>query len=116
MSVAFNGYKESLATFKAANGLTAGVPVKVSANGTVDRCAAGDNFCGVASGVGSGYASVQMGGFVSLPYTGATAPVVGYTSLAADGSGGVKVVTEGGRSMLVFEVDTTVKTVGFMLS
>ncbi|HZK38570.1 MAG TPA: hypothetical protein VFD23_00275 [Clostridia bacterium] len=115
MSVSFNGYKESLATFKAANGLTAGVPVKMSANGTVDTCAAGDNFCGVASGVGKGYASVQMSGFITLPYTGATPPAVGYTSLAADGSGGVKVVTDGGRSLLVLEVDTTAKTAGFML-
>lgn len=116
MAVAFNGYKESLATFKAANGLTAGVPVKMSANGTVDTCAAGDSFCGVASGAGKGYASVQMSGFISLPYSGVTPPAVGYASLAANGSGGVKVVTDGGRSLLVLEVDTTAKTVGFMLS
>ncbi len=115
MSVAFNGYKESLATFKAANGLMAGDTVKVSANATVASCAAGDSFCGVANGVGRGYASVQMSGFVSLPYTGETPPAVGYTSLAGDGSGGVKVVAEGGRSVLVLEVDTAAKTVGMML-
>lgn len=114
MSVSFNGYKESLATFKAASGLTAGVPVKISANDTVDSCAAEDSFCGVANGVSRGYASVQMSGFVTLPYTG-TAPVVGYVILAADGSGGVKVVATGGRSMLVLQVDATAKTVGVML-
>lgn len=114
MSVSFSGYKESLATFKAASGLAAGVPVKISANDTVDSCAADESFCGVASGVSRGYASVQMSGFVTLGYTGA-APVVGYTTLAADGSGGVKVVTEGGRSMLVLQVDALAKTIGLML-
>ena len=115
MSVSFNGYKESLATFKAASGLTAGVPVKISANDTVDSCAAGDCFCGVANGVSRGYASVQMSGFVTLGYTGATVPVVGYTTLAGDGNGGVEVAADGGRSMLVLQVDATAKTVGVML-
>lgn len=115
MSVSFNGYKESLATFKAASGLLAGVPVKITANDTVDSCAAGDNFCGVANGVGRGYASVQMSGFATLPYTGTTVPSTGYNLLAADGDGGVKVVTVGGKSMLVLHVDTSAKTVGVML-
>lgn len=114
MSVSFNGYKESLATFKAADGLTPGVPVKISANDTVDSCAAEESFCGVANGVSRGYASVQMSGFVTLVYTGA-APTVGYKTLAADGSGGVKVVATGGRSLLLLQVDTAAKTVGVML-
>ena len=114
MSVSFKGYKESLATFLAASGLLAGVPIKISANDTVDSCAAGDSFCGVATGVVRGYASVQMSGFVTLPYTGA-APAVGYTILAGDGSGGVKVVTAGGRSILVLQVDTAANTGGIML-
>ena len=115
MTVAFNGFKESLATFLAASGLTAGVPVKISANDTVDACAAGDSFSGVANQVGGGYASVQMSGFATLGYTGTTAPSAGYNLLAGDGSGGVKVVTTGGRSMLVIHVDTGAKTVGVML-
>ncbi len=115
MSVAFNGFNESIATFIAASGLTAGAPVKISANDTTALCAAGDSFCGVANTVGGGYASVQMGGFATLGYTGTTAPAVGYNLLAGDGSGGVKVVTEGGRNMLVIRVDTAGKTVGVML-
>lgn len=115
MTVAFNGFKESLATFIAASGLEAGVPVKISANDTASACAAGDSFCGVSNQVGSGFASVQMSGFATLPYTGTTAPTVGYSILAGDGSGGVKMVTEGGRSLLVIRVDTTGKTVGIML-
>ncbi len=115
MSVSFNGFKESMATFLAASGLTAGMPVKISASDTVDACAAGDSFCGVANQVEGGYASVQMSGFVTLGYTGTTAPAAGYNLLAGDGSGGVKVVTEGGRSMLVVRVDTAGKTAGVML-
>jgi hypothetical protein len=115
MSVSFKGYKESLATFLAASGLLAGVPIKISANDTVDSCVVGDSFCGVATGVGRGYASVQMSGFVTLPYTGTTAPSVGYGLLAGDGDGGVQVVTTGGRSMLVLQVDTVENTVGIML-
>jgi hypothetical protein len=56
-----------------------------------------------------------MSGFATLGYTGTTAPTVGYNLLAGDGSGGVKVVTTGGRSMLVIQADTTAKTVGVML-
>jgi hypothetical protein len=35
--------------------------------------------------------------------------------LAADGSGGVKVVSAGGKSYLAVEVDTTAKTVTIVL-
>ena len=94
--------------------MTQGVPVKISANDTVDSCAAEDSFCGVANGVSGGYASVQMSGFIRLPYNG-TAAVAGYVILAADGSGGVKVVATGGRSILVLRVDMAAKTVGIML-
>ena len=51
-----------------------------------------------------------MGGFVTVSYTG-TAPDVGWTALAADGEGGVKSVTTGGRAYLVADADTTAKTV-----
>lgn len=114
MSISFNGFGEKAATFKAAEGLAAGVPVKVSANDTAAPCAAGDDFCGVAMNVSGGYAAVQLSGFAVLPYTGATAPAVGYSELAADGSGGVKVLA-GGRSLLVVNVDTTAKTAGIVL-
>ena len=60
-----------------------------------------------------GTAGVTMGGYVELHYTGA-APTVGYTALAADGSGGVKVL-EGGREYLVVSVDTEAQTVGLFL-
>ena len=59
--------------------------------------------------------SVAMGGMVTVSYTGASAPAAGWNSLAADGSGGVKVVSAGGKSYLAVEVDTTAKTVTIVL-
>ena len=56
---------------------------------------------------------MTMGGYVELHYTGA-APTVGYAALAADGSGGVKVL-EDGREYLVVSVDTEAQTVGLFL-
>ena len=50
-----------------------------------------------------------------VSYTGASAPAAGWNSLAADGSGGVKVVSAGGKSYLAVEVDTTAKTVTIVL-
>ena len=45
MNVNFNGYGENVATFIADNALTeAGVPVKISADGKVAKCASGDLF------------------------------------------------------------------------
>ncbi len=115
MSLSFKGYKESVATFMAAESLTsAGVPVKMTASNTVGPCAAGEDFCGLALELKVPYVTAQTGGFVSLPYSG-TAPQPGYVSLAADGSGGVKSVASGGRQLLVINADTAKKTVGFML-
>ena len=86
-----------------------GKVVKVSANGTVSKCAANDGFCGVVAAMGrDGKAcSVQLGGLVRVPYSGETAPAVGWNLLAADGNGGV--------SYLAVEVDTTGKTMTIML-
>jgi hypothetical protein len=68
----------------------------------------------LALGLKAPYVTVQTEGYVSLPYSG-TAPQPGYVSLAADGTGGVKSVATGGRQLLVINVDTDKKTIGFML-
>ena len=44
-----------------------------------------------------------------------TAPSVGYATLGADGDGGVKSVTSGGRGCLIVHVDATAKTLGLFL-
>ncbi len=95
-SVGFRGIGMRLVTFLAAVGLLAtdkGKVCKPSANGTVDLCAAEDNFIGVLDTVDidgqMNAAVVQDKGYVEdLPYTGA--PALGWTELVANGAGGVK--------------------------
>lgn len=113
MELSFMGYGEKVATFAATDGVTAGMPVKLTADGTVGPCAAGDLFCGVALNVRGGYAAVQLAGYVRLPY-GGTAPAAGYQSLAAAANGTVS-VNAAGRSLLVIDVDTAAKTCGLIL-
>ena len=112
MAVSFQGFHETAATFDVSGTINEGAPVKLSGNGEVSACSAGDAFCGVALAVRESFATVQLGGYAIVSSTG-TAPTVGYNDLAADGAGGVKVL-EGGRSLLVVEVFTD-GTVGIML-
>ena len=82
MNVNFNGYGENVATFIADSALTeAGVPVKISADGTVAKCASGDLFCGICLGVRDGYATVQLSGYVRVNTSAKLA--LGYTKVAA---------------------------------
>jgi hypothetical protein len=116
MSISYEGIGQWAATFEAAAGVAAGKVVKVSANGKVAACAAGEDFCGVALSLSRGgdACAVQLGGMAVVSYSG-TMPGVGFKTLAADGSGGVKTVTTGGRSFLVASVDLSTRTVSIVL-
>lgn len=115
MKVSFEGFDEKVLSFvsdsttKPAKGKT----VKMAGNGKVSGCSAGDDFIGAAIAADDNFAAVQVGGYIKLPYTG-TAPTVGYGILVADSAGGVK-GAESGKSYLIIDVDTTAKTVGFIL-
>lgn len=113
MNISFSGIGEQYVTFLSQNE-EAGIPVAMSANGTVAAAANGSSFCGIAVSAKNDMNAVRTGGYVKLPYTG-TAPAVGYTKLASNGSGGVTVSAANGREYLVVEVDTAAKTVGFFL-
>lgn len=115
MKISFEAIGQNVVTFAAGSGAEAGKVCKVSANGTVDACTAGNSFCGVVSHVEDGAAAVITAGYVELPYTGDTAPAVGYGALAANSSGGVAAAATGGREYLIVSVDTTAKTVGLFL-
>ena len=86
MSISYEGIGEWCATF-VCGAVSEGDIVKVSANGTVGKCTAGDGFCGVVRAVAhDGKAcTVQLGGLASVKYSG-TAPAVGYAELMADES------------------------------
>ncbi len=103
MNVSFAGIGQTVATFM--GGAGENQVVKLTGNGTVGPCGAGDLFCGVVLCRKEDASSVQVGGFVTVSYSG-TAPAVGYANLTADGSGGVTAVSEGGLCCLVADVDT----------
>ena len=114
MSISLNGYEDKVVTLIAASEVKQGDLVKISANKTVAKCAAGDTFCGVVLSVKDGYAAVKIGGYVTLPYSGTFANL-GYQTLASDGSNNVKTVTTGGRSILVVDIDSTGSKTGIIL-
>ncbi len=113
MNVSFNGFNQNVLTFISEDDISANTPVKMADNGEVTACADGDEFIGVAVSSRQGYTGVQMTGYTKMPYTG-TAPTVGYKTIAADAACGVK-VAQTGKKVLVLEVDTTNKTVGFIM-
>ena len=105
MNVSFEEIGRVAVTF-AQNGCEAGQVCKVSENGTVVPCAAGDKFCGIVEGVRGGFAGVQVAGFASVAVSGNLN--VGYVNLCADGTGGVKAGT--GKEYLVVSVNENAKT------
>lgn len=104
--ISFEDIGSLMATFCAEEGVQDGQVVKMTENGTVGPCGAGDLFCGAASMPRAGIVGVQVGGFVKVP---ATTPLsVGMVGLVADGKGGVK--AGDGITVLVAEVDTVNNT------
>ena len=114
MEISLNGIGETAVTFAVQDGVAAGMPVKMTANGTVGPCAAGDDFCGVALNARCGYAAVQLTGYAELPFDG-TAPGVGWQALSAAGDGKIQAAVSGGRQHLVVDSDDTAKTCGVIL-
>lgn len=115
MKTSFKGFNEKVLTFECDTEITAGTPAKLSDNGKVAAASAGDRFIGIVLDCRGGFATVQVGGFVTVGYTGTTAPTVNYAKLVADGAGKVKVDATNGGEKLVICVDTTDKTVGFIM-
>ena len=108
MSISYQGIGEWCATFDC-DAVSEGEIVKVSANGTVAKCTAGNGFCGVVRAIAhDGKAcTVQLGGLAEVKYSD-TAPAVGYAELVADDAGGVSKPgdNQSGRAYLVLSVDS----------
>ena len=113
MSIAWQGSGQGCGTVRGGTG-GEGELVKVRGGGTGAACGDGDRFCGVAVCKKDDACAVQVAGFVTVGYTG-TVPAVGWSALAANGSGGVKSVSTGGQTLLVVDADTTAKTVTILL-
>ena len=114
METCFNGIGETAATFAAQSGVTAGMPVRMTGNGIVGPCAAGEDFCGVALNARCGYAAVQLHGYAELAVSG-TAPGVGWKALSAAADGKIQLAATGGRQYLVVDSDDAAKTCGVIL-
>lgn len=115
MSISYSGYNVNCATFKADGDIFKDDVVKMSANCTVTSCEEDDVFCGaLKKKENDGCASVQLNGTLTTFYSG-TAPSLGYCNLVADGTGGVKVATSGGRPYLIFFIDTKFNMIEFLL-
>lgn len=113
MNTSLNGFNSKIATFSSSTA-SKGDVVSMSGNGEVSKAAANAAFCGVCTDKRGNCVSVRLSGYSKLSYSG-TAPSVGYASLAADGNGGVKTVTTGGRELLVTDVDTEKAEIGVIL-
>lgn len=113
MNVAFTGTSELVLSFEAGLGLVENCPVVISQNNRVSAAGDDDVFVGVFRKERCGIASVQLKGYVEFPYSG-TDPALGWSTLVADGDGGVKRAVDG-LSCLVIYVDASTKTVGFYL-
>ena len=118
MNLSYEGIGQWAATF-ACDDVQEGQVVKISAGDTVAQCGAGDGFCGVvlARARDGGACTVALGGMVTAGYTvpaEGAAPALGWSGLSADGEGGVQADADG-STYLVVDVDTTAKTVTFVL-
>ena len=106
MNVSFEEIGRMAVTF-AQDGCESGQVCKVSANGTVAPCAAGEKFCGIVEGVRGDFAAVQVAGFATVAVSGSVG--VGYVNLCADGQGGVKAGS--GKEYLVVSVNADTATI-----
>lgn len=82
MRGSYEGIGQWAATF-ACGQVEEGQMVKISGNGQVSACGAGDGFCGQVLSVGrdGGACAVALGGMVTAGYSG-TAPSLGWCGLA----------------------------------
>ncbi len=114
MKISFEGYGENAVTFKnsSATPAVAGKAAAMTGNGEVGICTTGKP-AGIAISADSDYAVIQTAGFVTCTYSG-TAPTVGWCNFTG-ATGGAVEAASAGLPCLVVEVDTTAKTVGFIL-
>lgn len=91
-----------------------GRPVKLTANDTVGLAADGDPVMGFIKSIEKDACTVALNGMFEVPYTG-TAPALGFSRLACDASGGVKVGLSTDRFHLVVRVDTAASKVTFFM-
>lgn len=118
MKFSYDGIGQWAATFACqdSDNLQAGSLVKISDNATISSCSDNDRFCGSVLSISrdQNACAVILDGIITANFSG-TAPTVGWSGLAANGTGGVKSAASA-HPYLVIDVDDTAKTVTFLLS
>ena len=104
MAVLFNAINENFITLKVDGRAQKDEPVTLVSNETAKACSEGESIIGIVKNVHNGYATVQISGVLTMPYTG-TAPTVGFAAIDADGKNGAKLASSG-RNVMVISVDT----------
>ena len=100
MSVSFEKIGQVVVTCRTNGTVEGGQMVKITANDTVETCAAGDKFCGQAVSIArDGMIAVQVKGFMEVDCADETV-TAGWAKVAADGNGGIK-TAENGQEVLV---------------
>jgi len=100
--ISYEGIGEVAMSVGLLDTVQAGMPVCFHENGWVCPAEDGEQFCGVAMKRRGDLGTVQVKGFVSVPYTGSLD--LGWNKLAANGEGGIR-QDEAGLMILVAEVD-----------
>ena len=111
MNICFEGIGEVVATFRVEDGteLNAGQAVALVGSGEVGMGSEGDALCGVVvNAEEDGCAAVQVDGMCKVGFVG-TAPAIGWTGIAVDGTGKIK-AAEGGMKCMVAMVDVEAGT------
>ncbi len=112
--VSFKGFDEGCLTFRNIE-VRKGDPVAIKLDGVAERANNNTEFVGFCVDVpADGYVTVQVKGYIEVPYTG-TKPEPGYVTLTSNGAGGVKIETGGRIIYKVLKVDSDKKIVGFIL-
>lgn len=114
MNIGYEGMGAWCATLMGGD-IQEGAPVKSTGGDIVAPCADGEEFLGVArtSGGVEELCTVQLGGLVTLPYSGGKVGP-GWKALVSDGKGGVK-LADTGHAYLVISCNTTQGTITFKL-
>lgn len=103
MSVSFEQIGQVVVTCQTNGAVEIGHMVKLTANDTVETCAAGDRFCGQAiSAARGGMIAMQVKGFAEVDCADETV-AAGWVKVAADGNGGIKAAQDG-KEILVMNV------------
>lgn len=108
-----DGFDRKEVTLKSLQDVSKGKTVIITKNFTTDVAKDGNIFAGVCTHAENQSATIQLRGYVHVPFTG-TAPACGYVKLSANGTGGVKADTNG-RYVLVTDIDTYENTCGIIL-